>query len=107
MYEHKKLSKLKITKWACSDKAAEWMFGDKSEYEFIKNGIDVNSFKYNKQIRNEIRTQLKLSKSDYVIGHCGRFAEQKNQEFLIDIFAEYSKKDENAKLLIIGPMIDL
>lgn len=105
-YEHKKLSKLEITKWACSDKAAQWMFGDKSEYEFIKNGIDVSNFKFNKQVRDKIRLQLSYSNSDFVIGHCGRFAEQKNQEYLIDIFIEYLRIDSNAKLLLIGPMLD-
>ena len=37
-----------------------------------------------------------------VIGHVGRFNPQKNHGFLIDIFNEIHKKDENTVLLLIG-----
>ena len=37
-----------------------------------------------------------------VIGHVGRFNPQKNHEFLIDIFNEVYKKDNNTVLLLVG-----
>ena len=40
--------------------------------------------------------------ADYVIGHIGRFAEQKNHCFLIDIFCEVSKACPEARLLLLG-----
>ena len=38
----------------------------------------------------------------FVIGHVGRFERQKNHEFLIEVFAEVHKKNENSVLLLIG-----
>ena len=37
-----------------------------------------------------------------VIGHVGRFVEQKNHRFLIDIFNEIHKKNNNSILLLAG-----
>ena len=38
----------------------------------------------------------------FCIGHVGRFAEQKNHAYLIDIFYEVHKKKEDAVLLLVG-----
>ena len=38
----------------------------------------------------------------FVVGHVGRFEEQKNHEFLVDIFNEIAKEREDAVLLLIG-----
>lgn len=46
------------------------------------------------QSRDFVRTELGIQ-DKLVIGHIGRFCEQKNQEFLIDIFShvlDYQKK---------------
>lgn len=104
-YERFKLSHLPIVRWACSDKAAEWMFGKNKDYTFIKNGIDAEKFKYSESLRTEVRKELGLSCSDYCIGHVGRFDPQKNHEYLIKVFIEYSKVDQSAKLVLAGPLL--
>lgn len=104
-YERFKLAHLPIVRWACSDKAAEWMFGKNKEYTFIKNGIDADRFKYSESLRREVRKELGLSDADYCIGHVGRFDPQKNHDYLIKIFIEYSKVDSNAKLVLAGPLL--
>ena len=104
-YERIKLSHLPIVRWACSDKAAEWMFGKNKDYTFIKNGIDAERFKYSEKLRKEVRKELGLSDSDYCIGHVGRFDPQKNHEYLIKVFIEYSKVDQSAKLVLAGPLL--
>lgn len=38
----------------------------------------------------------------FVVGHIGRFNNQKNHEFLIDIFCEIYKKNNKAVLLLVG-----
>lgn len=91
--------------FACSDEAAKWMFSGKiyknRKYHFIKNGIDVNKYIYNEQVRSELRTKYDLS-DKFVVGHIGRFQYQKNHSFLIDMFYEIQKKKENSMLLLIG-----
>ncbi|MBP3596064.1 MAG: glycosyltransferase [Clostridia bacterium] len=91
--------------FACSNHAAEWLFGKKlvndGKVTVIKNAIDLNKFKYNELVRKELRENLKIE-NKFVIGNVGRFQEQKNHEFLIDIFNEVYKINKNAILLLIG-----
>lgn len=96
----KPLSKLNITKLACSDLAGKWMFG-KSDYTVINNGIDVNKFAFDEKIREQYRKELNIA-GKFVIGHIGRFMYVKNHEFLVKLFAEYKKVNENAFLLLVG-----
>lgn len=97
------LKYMKIERLACSKKAAEWMYGEKevSRVKVINNGIDTESFVFQQEEREKKRKELGLEKKT-IIGHIGRFMPQKNHEFIIDIFSEISKKDENAVLLLIG-----
>ena len=90
---------------ACSKYAAEWLFGKKSmergEITIFNNAIDLDKFKYDKNVQNEVRKELGIE-DKFVIGHVGRFCYQKNQEFLIDVFEEVYKQNPNAVLMLIG-----
>jgi len=91
--------------FACSELAGRWLFGDKTyeqgKVKIINNAIELERFKFDPEIRKQMREELGVDKS-YVIGHIGRFCEQKNHTFLIDIFNEVQKKLPEAKLLLIG-----
>ena len=91
--------------WACSELAAEWMYPKKlikqKKVVVINNGIDVEKFRYNEQIRREYREILNIQNKK-VIGHIGRFNHQKNHTFLIDIFKEIHDKDSEYILLLLG-----
>lgn len=91
--------------WACSNLAAEWMYGKKAvkdnKITIINNAIDLDKFKFDKEKREKFIKELGLENC-FVIGHVGRFMKQKNHEFLIDIFYEIIKRKENARLLLIG-----
>jgi len=86
--------------WACSKKAGKWMFGD-DRAKIIRNAIDVKKFSFNETAREKIRKEFSLE-NKFVIGNVGRFHEQKNHKFLIDVFAEVYKQDKNAVLLLVG-----
>lgn len=97
-----RLVKLSNYRLACSDTAAEWMFGNdykRKNVYIIKNGITVKDYVYNPKIRKEIRTKLNL-KDKFVIGHVGAFRKQKNHEFLVDMFSKL--EIPNAVLMLIG-----
>lgn len=89
----------------CSTPAGEWTFGKKAVQDgkvvFIKNGIETERFEYNEEVRIEKRQELNAGEK-IVIGHVGRFMEQKNHGFLIDIFSEIHKKNPNTVLWLIG-----
>ena len=92
--------------FACSNKAGKWLYGKKilanPNYRVILNGIDVDKFSFNQNIRENIRKRLGINENEIVIGHVGRFTKPKNHKFLIDIYAEYHKINAASKLLMIG-----
>lgn len=103
-----KLNKRKMLKYAneyyaCSKLAGDWMFSQNVNYKLINNKISFEKFAYNEQIRKDIRNKLNID--DYfVIGHVGRFFEQKNHKFLIEAFAKLKVNANNKKikLLLVG-----
>lgn len=86
---------------ACSNYAGQWLYGKNADFKVINNAIDLNKYKFNSEVRNNLRNELNLQKK-FVIGHIGRFCYQKNHELLIDIFYNVLKKNNNAVLLLIG-----
>lgn len=92
--------------FACSHAAAQWNLSrrivQKGSYEIIKNGIDVEAFRFDNDKRKQMRSQLGLNENQFVLGHVGRFVEAKNHTFLLDIFAEIYQKEKTAYLLLIG-----
>jgi len=103
----KPLSKMYATDYfACTEHAGRWLFGDKTfddgKVFLMNNAIDLEKFKYNKNIRDSKREELKIDEKTLVVGHVGRFVQQKNHDYLIDIFNEYHKKNKNSILLLVG-----
>lgn len=96
----------------CSELAGRWLFGnkeyDKGNVYLLNNAIDLDKFKYNESLRKKKRKELGIKDDTLVIGHIGRFVAQKNHDFLIDIFNEIHKKNNNSILLLAGqgPLIE-
>ena len=91
---------------ACGNVAAITAFGQKSfnhgEILILHNAIDVERFSYNKKTREDLRLKLGLDDA-ILIGHIGRFeTDQKNQEFLIEVFERAKKSIPKLKLIFIG-----
>jgi glycosyltransferase involved in cell wall biosynthesis len=91
---------------ACSKEAGVWMFGEKNmrnrKVQIVPNGINTEEFKFNKQVRNEIRLKYKIGKDVILYGCVARFRKQKNHVFLIDVFRSLLNKNNNLKLMLIG-----
>ena len=91
--------------WGCGTDAVRFYFGDKvvqeGNYRILHNAIEVDRFTYDKKIRNNIRSEMNLD-GKFVIGHVGRFMEQKNHEFILDLFKVILDKETNAILLLMG-----
>lgn len=86
--------------FACGNDAGKWLFNDR-EFYVIKNGKEIDRFLYNEDTREIYRGKLNLD-GKTVVGHIGRFNNQKNHTFLIDIFLELVKLNENYILLLVG-----
>ncbi|HKM03210.1 MAG TPA: glycosyltransferase family 1 protein [Lachnospiraceae bacterium] len=87
--------------FACSKAAGTWLYGNKSNYEVIWNGIDIDKFTYNIEKRNQIRKDENLEDC-LVLGHIGNFMPVKNHKFLISLFAKIHEKNTNTKLMLVG-----
>ena len=85
---------------ACSTEAGTWMFKGR-EFDVVNNAIDVKQFVFDEEIRDVQRKKLGVE-TKFVVGHVGFFNDQKNHEFLIDVFKEIVKVNEDAVLLLIG-----
>lgn len=96
------LSLLVDKRFACSVVAGNWMYGNKKDFEVIKNGITVDNFKFSEIDRKNKREELSVKDDEFLVGHIGRFTEQKNHSRLIDIFMSYLDINSKAKLLLIG-----
>ena len=68
----------------------------------IKNGINFKRFKELPETKEEIRKSINIPNNAFVLGHIGRFTQQKNHEYLVSIFEEVCKIKNNAYLLLIG-----
>lgn len=92
--------------FACSEIAGQWLFGKKiinsSNFKVVHNAVDLERFKFDENVRRKIRKEFDIGDDTLVIGHVGRFCNQKNHEFLIDIFKEVNNKISNSKLLLVG-----
>lgn len=86
---------------ACGKQAGDYMFG-KKKYLVFNNGIDLEKFKFNEKYRKEIRGSLNIDKKTNLYGLVAAFFPIKNHEFLIEIFNEILKKENNSKLVLIG-----
>lgn len=89
--------------WACSRLVASWLYGkNNKKIHIINNAIVLKNFSYSLNLRNKYRKLLNINDA-FVIGHVGRFAYQKNHEFLIKFFRRLlDKKKGNFILLLIG-----
>lgn len=91
---------------APSDLAAIYTFGEKDyksgKVRILNNGINFDEYRFSLESRKRIRAEFGIDDDCFLIGHIGRFTEQKNHEFLLEVFSEASKKRNNLKLLLVG-----
>lgn len=88
---------------ACSDVAAKWMYPNinSQDITIINNGIDLDKFRFNSKVRQQVRKKLKLN-DNLIIGHIGRFSYQKNHQYIIEIFSKLVLHEPKARLLLVG-----
>ncbi|MGF7012572.1 glycosyltransferase involved in cell wall biosynthesis [Lachnospiraceae bacterium PF1-22] len=88
---------------ACSEMAAKWLFirRELKKVIIIRNAVDLDEFLFNKEKR--IAKRIELGIQDYfTLVHIGRFEEQKNHMFLVEVFKEVVEAASNTRLLLIG-----
>lgn len=92
---------------ACSKAAARFLFGKEvmvgQKFHLLYNAIDLFPYRviHEEEIKS-MRKELGIQEDTLIIGHVGKFGEQKNHAFLIEL-AEFLKNEKvNFRLLLIG-----
>lgn len=93
--------------FACSREAGISRYGktvgsDETRCVVLRNAIDSDRFAFNAESRQKIRRKLNLSDNQIVVGNISRFSEQKNHNFLLDVFAQIHNMESSAVLLLVG-----
>ena len=92
---------------ACSMHAAEWTFTKnkikKGSVKLLNNGIFIEDFSFDKDLRKKAREELNIEENEIVVGHVGRYAYPKNQEFIIEIAQVIKSIGNNSiKFYLVG-----
>lgn len=110
----KKIRNFVLNKWgisyanyymACSQKAGAYLFGNRKVKQgkvvVLNNAIELEKYQYNSENREKLRGELGVG-DELILGHVGRFSEQKNHSGLIEIFAKLQERGVPGKLLLLG-----
>ena len=98
----RKLNRVATERIACGEDAGKFLYGPKQKFEVIHNGVDLERFRFNGNTRHKMRVKCGFSDDDMILLNIGRIEKVKNQGKLIDIFGDYSRKNKNSHLIIIG-----
>ena len=89
---------------AASGKAADALFGPAwrrdSRCRLLRCGIDLEPFRCGAD--RLAKMELQLPSDAFVIGHVGRFEEEKNHRFLLEITRKVVDAEPKTRLLLIG-----
>ena len=90
---------------APSEAAALYRFGHRivrqNKYRTIPNGIDLERFRHDGQLRVSMKEKLGR-KNSRIIGTVGRLDKVKNHRLLLDIFHALHEREHNLALMIVG-----
>lgn len=90
--------------FACSENAAKWLFPYKAKQcRILYNGIQLKDYLFDKRARESVRDRMQIDEQEFVMIHVGRFARQKNHEYLVKILETYNRQfPDNWKILLVG-----
>lgn len=86
---------------ACGTAAGKWLYGSRP-FQIIKNGRDVETYRFSPEKRREIRQKLGLDETVLAIGHVGNFTLPKNQGYLAEVLKEVLKQKKDIRLYLMG-----
>jgi len=73
-----------------------------NKVKVINNAIQISDYKFDESIRQVIRDEYQIENNEILIGHVGRFTQQKNHEFIINLFKKIYETNKRTKLMLVG-----
>ena len=90
---------------ACGKDAAIFFFGkrayEKNQVTILNNGIDIESFNNINNV-DIVKLKRQIKDDSFIIGHIGRFYEQKNHMFIVELAKELQEKNVKFNILLVG-----
>lgn len=87
-------------KTACTEAAGKFLYR-KHKFKVLKNGIETAKYSFSSDIRKKFRDSMGIGEN-FAILHVGGFSEQKNHDFLLEVFKKYHEKNPLSQLWLIG-----
>ena len=91
---------------AVSEPAARWLYNSNIKNDcrlkILPNAFDLDPFSNLEEDKRKQRKSCSLPINKILMGHIGRFTEQKNHLFLVKIFHEVQKFLPESRLVLIG-----
>jgi glycosyltransferase involved in cell wall biosynthesis len=75
---------------------------DKNHITLIHLGIEADTMKRDKLLRQKVRDEFEITDDNLLIGNVGRMVEFKGQEYLIKAFPEVLSKFPSSRLMVVG-----
>lgn len=97
------INKYSTIKYSCGIDAGKYLYGEKSQYKILRNGIDLDKFNnISENRRMEIKKIYNINNNELVIGHVGGFRKEKNQIYFINLAKELIKQNIDFKIILVG-----
>ena len=97
------INKYATYKFGVSEDACNHVFGSMDDHTYIVNtGINLDDYKFNQKFRDVLRNELGYSNKNKVIVHIGRFEDQKDHNYLVDVFNLLTDVNDGYRLLLVG-----
>ena len=97
---HRKIPAYADYRFACSTEAGKYLYGD-SSFSIIHNAVETEKYKYDEDARIRIRSANNWN-GCHVVGHVGRFFQEKNHRYIIDLFEQLTKMRDKYRLCLCG-----
>jgi glycosyltransferase involved in cell wall biosynthesis len=101
---HRAIRTLATAGLACSNLAAISMFGENwqsdARWGTLLCGFDLTPFA--EPPDHSLRAALRIPPGSFVVGHVGRFEDQKNHKFLFEVAVQLINYHQNVHFLLIG-----
>ena len=85
---------------ACGEEAGRWLFG-RRPFTVVRNAVDARSFAFDAEARETLRREFNCENRT-VLGCVANFTPAKNHAFLLEVFAEVSRRSPDYLLVLVG-----
>lgn len=100
-FNRPKVPELATQLWACSAQSGEGFFNG-LKATVLNNAIAYRDYAYDEEARLAQRAAWGIGDDEILLGAVGRLDVQKNHQWLLETFAEFSRTDKSYRLVIVG-----